>query len=210
MEFDGYHVTPTLNVKSIIDSYHNSTPIKTGMSYLQSQLGIGVISGQSKMKKPGSLGYGLYTFKEGLIDPEDLIVGFAKRITGDVQLKKVVFHIKVDEKNIIDLTNSSSTQYKDFVNYCRAAEKIISQVHHKFILNGKNQFVWDGIAMEMFIAQMYKSFQTKVDGVCRDTYTPLSDNSVNASERITSNGIEFMVRDWKIICTIKHSVLELD
>lgn len=210
MEFDGYHVTPTLNVKSILDSYENSTPIKTGMSHLQSQLGIGAISGQSKMKKPGSLGYGLYTFKEGLMAPNDLIAGFAKRITGDAQLKKVVFHIKVDEKNIIDLTNSSSTQYKDFVNYCRAVEKIISQMHHKFTLNGKNQFVWDGIAMEMFIAQMNKSFQTKVDGVCRDTYTPLSDDSVNAAERMTSNGIEFLIRDWKIVCTIKHSVLELN
>ena len=166
------------------------------------------IQGETKRKKPGSLGYGLYTFTEGIISPEKLINCYAKRAIGNVQIKKVTLHIDVNENNILDLTNYASKQYQNFANYCEAAEKYISRANLQFVSKGKNQFVWEGVAVELFIAEM-ESRGEMYYGVRRDTYTPLSVNSVDASLRRTSNGIEFLIRDWSIVSNIDHDVLKL-
>ena len=206
MKFDGYHVTPTSNVKGILNSYNNFIPIDTGIKYMTKQLSLK--GGKTNRKIPGSLGYGLYTFTEGLLAPEALIDGFAKRVTGNVQLKKVIFHINVEESNILDLTSSSSIQYQSFANYCEATAKAINKINFQFTSKGKNQLVWEGVATELFIGEMEKRGKIYY-GVRRDTYTPLFRNSVDASIRKTSNGIEFLIRDWSIVSTIEHDVLKL-
>ncbi|MGC2920943.1 hypothetical protein ACPUD2_02530 [Leuconostoc mesenteroides subsp. dextranicum] len=208
MEFVGHHVTPETNVKSILNDFRNGqTPIKTGAGYLNQQIYLATLAG-NRAKRPGSLGYGIYTFVDGIIDPTVLCKNFSGRQMKNISVKEVVFYIEIKEENLIDLTNSQSTQYQIFVNFCRAINKIITQTHHKFEKNGENQFVWEGIAMELFVQHMEKHCSAVTYGVLRDTYTPCDDGDVPASERITSNGNEFLIRNWEIVRKIDHYVLK--
>lgn len=208
MEFVGHHVTPEINVKSILNEFRNGqTPIKTGVGYLNNQIYLAQLS-KTKAKRPGSLGYGIYTFVDGILDPTELCKSFSNRLMKHIRVKELFFYIEIEQENLIDLTNSQSEQYQLFVNFCRAINKKITQTNHTFDKSGENQFVWEGIAMELFIQYMEKHHSVVTYGVLRDTFTPCDVDDVPASERITSNGNEFLIRNWKIVRDIKHNVLK--
>lgn len=206
MNFLGYHVTPETEVKKILDNYHSNKHITTGFSFL-SQQKLAKSNGKTP-KVPGSLGYGVYTFVEGLTSPDDLIKGFARRQFNGTSIKLVKFSVSLDENQLLDLVDTTSHAYRSFQNYCTALEDMIDDTTLKIGDRGKNQFVWDGVATELIIDLLTKKMDKCILAVRRDTYTPLSEK--HNFKRLTSNGYEFLIRSWKIVSDIDHDVLELD
>lgn len=203
VEFDGYHVTPTKNVKLILDSYNQRKPIEAGINLLTKQ------AARGQVKRPGSLGYGIYTFVKGLDNPESLVKAFAKRTMKNIEVKQVIFDIAISEDEYLNLTSTQSEDFRSFANFCTAAEKIINNHNLRFTQSGNNQHVWDGIATELFLAHLSETEGASCYGVLRDTFTPTGVSQPNVAQRMTSNGYEFLIRDWQIVRSLKHDVLKL-
>lgn len=137
----------------------------------------------------GTLGYGLYTFKD---DPQ-LAYDFASKFDSE---DPVVFKIPnvIPKNNLLDLTDFQvNKRFKKFCQFQRNSEhgeRIYKHVKHNCKVKS-----YAGIMTELFILFLKIKYNKRVLGVERWTETDLP----NVRYGMGTNGIEVTIRDAKLI-----------
>lgn len=145
-----------------------------------------------KPKAPGSLGYGLYTFMEGLSDPRKLARSFSDKFSGNTYVLEITSQI--DEQRILNLNNQLERQsYRKFYHQSSRTAQIICN-NLGFQMNTRKQHVFDGVMLELYIHYLSRR-HIAIDGVIHDTVTDVNGDGLSDIE----NGREFCIRARNII-----------
>lgn len=180
-----YHGTANINAQKIIKTQHfNST-----LFIINSILWEGR---RQKVKVPGSLGYGVYTFID---DPKQALM-FAKKENKEPVVLQV-FLKTVDEKNILDLTEKNTIKkFQKFASYAKRVEdakKIFKAFKANKKIIGSSQDVYAGIMTELFIAFLKRN-DCYIKYVKKRTETLLPPNGSGYQRLGLFNGTEFTIR----------------
>lgn len=180
-----YHGTTARNAQLINkESFSISIPNLVNLNYTNRK---------TKMKEPGSLGYGLYTF----LDNRDLAFKFANKFTDS---PAVVYEIKVniDEDSLLDLTCEKDQHFfREFIEEAHNCNQA-KQIHKKISSKTEKVDVFAGIATELFI-NYARTKGTIYKGVKKATETFVEPLEPPRFRLGIPNGIEFAIRDKKII-----------
>lgn len=180
-----YHGTANINAYKIIKNQHFKNP-----SYnVDAILWEGT---RQKIKVPGSLGYGIYTF----IDNPNLALEFARKENEEPVVLEVSLK-NINKTNLLDLTKKEHiNQFQKFASYGKKAEKaqeIFNAFKDQHKIIGTSQDVYAGIMTELFIAFLKKE-KFIVRYVKKHTETLLPPNG-NGYQRLgLFNGTEFTIR----------------
>lgn len=190
-----YHGTANINAQNIIKSQR----FRSDLQIIDSILWEG---NRRKIKIPGSLGYGTYTFVN---DPQ-LALMFAKKENKNPVVLQV-FIKTVDDDNLLDLTEADSQkQFQKFAGYLRNSQKA-QEIFKAFIKRSKKsnvdsrnieddnspRDVYAGIMTELFIAFLKKK-GCRVKYVKKRTETLLPPNGYGYQRLGLPNGTEFTIR----------------
>lgn len=148
---------------------------------------------RSTKKLPGSLGYGFYTFKDGLSNPKELAYEFSNKFNDQVVVLKIISSIS--ENTILDLNNSDSkNEYRLFYNKSVKSAKSICRTKG-IKINNRKQHVFDGVVLELYINYLKRKKHITVNGIVHDTVTAIKNEGFSDIE----NSREFCIRDNAII-----------
>ncbi|MCS6093300.1 hypothetical protein D5S09_11215 [Lactobacillus sp. LMY-20] len=182
-----FHGTYKKNAMSIIQRGFTTTDIPD----------IGKINTGNAKKKPGSLGFGLYGFRD---DP-CLALDYIKRVCTGNDYEVLHFDIQLHRDNKLNFVNSVNDmmafqQWKELP----ARKKLLDILKKKYSNNVK-QHSLDGAILEAYIYDMTrrKEFKEPIYAVCSATHTPTDPESENRSISMIPNGIEYAVRNTIII-----------
>lgn len=206
-----YHGTANVNAQKIIKSQR----FRSDLQIIDSILWEG---NRQKIKIPGSLGYGTYTFVN---DPK-LALMFAKKENEDPVVLQV-FIKTVDDDNLLDLTEADSQeQFQKFSGYLRNSQKA-QEIFKAFTFKRRKKSnidshnveddnsprdVYAGIMTELFIAFLKKE-GCRVKYVKKHTETLLPPNGYGYQRLGLPNGTEFTIRHPNDVANIqKYSFKE--
>jgi len=152
----------------------------------------GTINIGNAKRKPGSLGYGLYSF----VGDSRLALKFAQNFGSDV---KGVVHFKVSfsEDYLLDLNDPEDVMYfNEWVNDDRRS-KTLKRLRDKYSNRG-NQKSLDCAIIEAYIWDMKKKrLLDKVDAISMTTHTHIKGEILDMSA--IPNGTEFCVRNLDVV-----------
>lgn len=186
-----YHGTVASNAQNIL---------KSGRFFNNLQIIESVLYGgqRKKIKVPGSLGYGIYTF----VDDPSMALNFIKKFNDDVQVLQIEVDVK-DTNSILDFTNvKHQEQFRKFSQNAQNVEKanrIFKAMPNKS--NGKVD-LFAGIMTELFIVYLRNC------GICirfvkkqTETFLPPFENFY---QRLgIPNSTEFTIRYPEDIISVK-------
>lgn len=185
-----------------IKSFHGTNV--TGKDKILSdsfRIKIPVLANQTNKKAPGSLGYGFYTFTDGLLDARRLAYEFSRKFNNDsVVVIKVASSI--EETNLLDLNDDDSkNDYRAFYNQTvRAAKNICKNKNLR--INNRKQHVFDGVVLELYVKYLETKKNIVVKGIIHDTVTAIGEDGLSDIE----NSREFCIRSIDIIQKLKEEV----
>lgn len=147
-----------------------------------------------KVKAPGNLGYGFYTF----IKPENIVDNFMQKITNDYKVIKVISCFEDEE--VLDLDNDDTRAKfhrfrNSFIKRAKSFYDILGKPN-----NNANQHSMDGIVLECFIMEIFNREKQSIKAVKMWTNTPLEKDRILNS--FISNGLELCIRDKKNIYSL--------
>lgn len=179
LEINSFHGTNEKGEKDILSSNF--------------KIRIPVIMNRSTKKLPGSLGYGFYTFKDGLSNPKELAYEFSNKFNDQVVVLKIISSISED--TILDLNNSDSkNEYRLFYNKTLNSAKYTCKTKG-FNINNRKQHVLDGVILELYVQYLKSRKHIIVNGIIHDTVTAIKNEGFSDIE----NSREFCIRDNAII-----------
>lgn len=177
-----------------IDSFHGTN--ETGKQQILSnnfKIKIPLITNSNTKDKPGSLGYGFYTFMSGLYDPKQLAYEFSHKFNNYPIIIRVVSDIS--ESTLLDLNDSDSKNaYRIFYNKTLNSAKYTCKTKG-FNINNRKQHVLDGVILELYVQYLKSKKHIIVNGIIHDTVTAIKNEGFSDIE----NSREFCIRDNAII-----------
>lgn len=149
---------------------------------------------ENNKRVPGSLGYGFYTYIDGLSDARELAYEYSHKFKDEpIFIFKIVSNI--EGTNLLDLNeDDSKNAYRSFYKKVfRSAENICKNKHFK--INNKKQHVFDGVVLELYVQYLMQHKHIVVKGIIHDTVTYIHEDGLSDIE----NGREFCIRSRDII-----------
>ncbi|WP_204121312.1 MULTISPECIES: hypothetical protein [Levilactobacillus] len=146
-----------------------------------------------RVKNPGSLGYGFYTFMDDFPEARELAFEFSNKFTSEVVVIRVMS--QVDMSSILDMNNANDRM--QYLHYFRRAHKKIMGIckQRGLSLSNRKQHVFDGLMIESYIRYLKTRQKTIVNGVIHDTVTYVGTDGMSDME----NGREFCIRNTGMI-----------
>ncbi|MDE6946933.1 MAG: hypothetical protein K2P14_07115 [Anaeroplasmataceae bacterium] len=179
-----YHGTDRKNAKNIIEKGFNTTvPAIQEILYQSDNKG-------RRIKIPGSLGYGVYTFQ----DSYSMAKSFSKKFSKDVCVLKIEISDEANN-NILDLTKDRVKE--EFSHFARIAESVknADQLYSVFKKYGSAKMdLYAGIMTELYILFLTTKKKRKIRCVRKRTETLLPPLCRVHQRLCIDNGTEFTIR----------------
>lgn len=169
---------------------------------------VGKINSGTVKSKPGSLGFGLYGFK----DNQGLAFNYIKRVCNGTDYEVLCFDIQFHRDNILNFVDSIDDMML-FQHWKEnpSRKKLLKILKCKYH-NGTKQHSLDGAILEAYIQDMMrlKEFGGPIDAVCSATHTPTDVELNNNNIAMVPNGIEYAVRSNNIIDKVSVKTVDID
>lgn len=185
-----------------IQSFHGTnTSGKNKITSKSFTIKIPLIANETNKKVPGSLGYGFYTYIDGLSNARQLAYEYSHKFKNDpVFIIKIVSNI--EGANLLDLNeDDSKNDYRFFYKKVfRSAENICR--NKNFRIDNKKQHVFDGVVLELYVQYLIQKKHIVVKGIIHDTVTYIQEDGLSDIE----NGREFCIRSRDIIKELNEDI----
>lgn len=186
-----FHGTTKVNAQKVLSHGFKKIEIPN-----VGQLNLGTVK-----RLPGSLGYGLYGFEKDEQLARDLIGRTA------VKTKQAVlsFRINLDAARLLDFSKSVYDMQAFRAWKANPILQVIIDHLGKKYRNGVKRHALDGAILEYYIYDLNRTdLGPIVDAVCSTTHTPTVIELANHELNSLPNGIEYVVRDNRLI--IRESI----
>lgn len=180
---------------TIFESYHGTNNVNAEILCTNVKINIPIVSSESMKqkgkRKPGSFGYGLYTF----LNDYELAKNFALKFFEAADCKILNIESDINEDQLLSMLNPSDRS--NFHAFREQADKSAKAILSNFGKNidTKEQHVLDGIFIELFIKNLFAKENIKVVAVLGDSFTSIS----NCQYSYVPNGTELCIRDKTLI-----------
>ncbi|CAI2616043.1 hypothetical protein AKUH3B111A_09330 [Apilactobacillus kunkeei] len=179
-----YHSTSSENAKLIKQN---------GFKSKKESIGRLLGDNRSKLKKPGTLGYGTYGFLEDYELSKEFYLS-----NNRTDCSILEFKINLNEENILDLNNVDDLKTVRHFFQNSNMDRHLEILKRKFGNDENSQKSVFGALLEFFINHGEKSGEIKVEAVSATTSTYISKFPL--SKKIP-NGIEYCIRNDDLIKT---------